>query len=206
MLEQLLLANVENGLNALLQTDTPTLARLSNLSGRVIGFRLAQAPAITLYAIPHAQGITLARSWETPVDCCLVADAATYAALATQADKLSLLHRPGVSLEGNSGILLEFAQIMQDMQLDWEYLLQQWLGPLATSMLAGHLRLRTRWLKQGAESMTQNLRLYLTEETRQLVSRQEFNARFAALDDTKLQLDRLAARIDLLSQRSRTTP
>ena len=112
-----------------------------------------------------------------------------------------MLHRPDVSLEGDSAVLLELAGILQDLELDWEYELSRWLGPLASTLLAGHLRSRVNLASHGAASLTQNLADYLAEESRSLVGQREADARFAELDQLKLALDRLEARIERLASR-----
>lgn len=200
MLEQFVLANIENSLNALLRTDAPALARLQQLAGRVLQLRLRQ-PDQSIFLVLHGDGISLSRNWQSPPDCCLTADAATFVALASSQEQQKLLHRPDVSIEGNSALLQEISAIMQDLQLDWEYLLQQWLGPLATGLLASHLRQRISWLRHGSDAMLDNFADYLSEETRLLVGRNEYLARFAGLAEDRLQLDRLEARVAILSQR-----
>lgn len=201
MLDQLVLASIERGLNSVLQTDVPALKRLAALSGRVLEFRLQQSPHWRLFILPHAGGISLAQNWQVAADCCLSADAATFIALANSTDKRSVLHRQGTKIDGNSALLVEFSSIIQDLQLDWEYLLQQWLGPVASSLLAGHIKQRADWLRLGSSNLLDNLADYLAEESRLLVGRKEAKARFADLDELKLQLDRLQARVDIISQR-----
>jgi ubiquinone biosynthesis protein UbiJ len=55
------------------------------------------------------------------------------------------------------------------------------------------------WVRDSADSLRQDLADYLGEESRMLVGQAEAQARFDELDDMKLALDRLEARIERLA-------
>lgn len=197
-----LLAGVETGLNRVLGLDGTALPRLQALSGKVIAVH-CQSPALELFILPSGEGLQLAAQWHAPADCTLTAPAASLVRLALSRDKTAVLHRPEVSLDGDSAVLLQLAGILQDLELDWEYELSRWLGPVATTLLAGHLRSRVNLAGNGAASLRQNLADYLAEESRSLVGQREADVRFDELDQLKLSLDRLEARIERLSQRTK---
>lgn len=194
-----LLAGVELGLNRVLAMDSTALPRLARLSGRVIAVECT-APSLQLFILPSAAGLQLAAQWAGEADCSLRAPAASLVRLATSKNKTSILHSPEVSLDGDSAALLELAGILQDLELDWEYELSRWLGPVGSQLLGGHLRSRVSWSSQALDSLRLNLADYLSEESRSLVGQREADARFAELDHLKLSLDRLDARIERLAQ------
>lgn len=193
-----LLAGVETGLNRVLSLDGTALPRLQALSGKVIAVH-CQSPVLELFILPSGSGLQLASQWHAPADCTLTAPAASLARLALSREKTAVLHRPEVSLDGDSAVLLQLADILQDLELDWEYEISRWLGPLATTLLAGHLRSRVNLASNGAASLRQDLADYLAEESRTLVGQREADVRFAELDQLKLALDRLEARIERLT-------
>ncbi|QLL13916.1 ubiquinone biosynthesis accessory factor UbiJ [Pseudomonas chlororaphis] len=194
-----LLASVEHSLNRVLRLDSTALPRLQHLNGKVIAVD-CRSPSVQLFVIPGDEGLTLAAHWAADADCTLRTPASSLVRLALSQDKTSVLHSPEVELEGDSGVLLELAAILQDLELDWEYELSRWLGPVATQLLSGHLRSRTRWYRQGFASLNQNLAEYLAEESRTLVGQHEAEARFSELDRVKLDLERLEARFERLSR------
>lgn len=200
MLTQALLAAVERGLNRVLELDSTALPRLARLNGRVIAVQ-AQSPSLQMFILADGQGLRLAGQWAGAVDCTLRAPASALLRLALARDKQAVLHEPEVELDGDSGALMELAGVLQDLDLDWEYELSRWLGPVATALLAGHLRSRAGWTRENLHSLQLSLADYLSEESRTLVGRREADARFAELDDLKLSLDRLDARIERLAQR-----
>ena len=199
MLLRGLLASVENGVNRIWRLDSTAMARLQPLTGKVIAVECA-APALQLFILPSDEGLLLATQWAADADCTLRAPAASLMRLVLSKDKTAVLHSPEVDLEGDSHVLMALAQVLQDLELDWEYELSRWLGPVATALIGGHLRSRANWYQQGFASLNQNLAEYLSEEARTLVGEREAQARFDELDQLKLDLDRLEARFERLGR------
>ena len=194
-----LLASAERGINQVLHMDSTALPRLDRLSGKVIAVECTR-PAFHLYILPSDEGLMLASRWEAGADVTLRAPAASLVRLALSKDKNAVLHSPEVDLEGESGVLLELAGVLQDLDLDWEYELQRWLGPVVTPLIGSHLRNSARWSRNSFDSLNHNLAEYLAEESRTLVGKREAEARFAELDQTRQDLERLEARFERLAQ------
>ena len=199
MLLQGLLASVEHGLNRVLRLDSTALARLAHLTGKVIAVD-CRSPAVQLFILPSDEGLLLATQWAAEADCTLRAPASSLLHLALSRNKTAILHSPEVELEGDSAVLMDLAAVLQDLELDWEYELSRWIGPVATQLISGHLRSRSRWYQQGFASLNQNLAEYLSEESRTLVGEREAQARFRELDKAKIDLERLEARFERLSR------
>lgn len=200
LLTQALLASAEAGVNRVLRLDGVALQRLARLAGRVLEVD-CQAPPLRLFILPDADGLHLAAHHEAAVDCTLRAPAGRLLQLALAADKTSVLHSPEVEMGGDSALLLELAEILQSLELDWEYEVQRWLGPLPAHLLGSRLRGGARWAGDSLESLRLSLADYLAEESRTLVGRNEAEARFAELDQLKVALDRLDARLTRLSKK-----
>ncbi|MDY7562961.1 SCP2 sterol-binding domain-containing protein [Pseudomonas sp. 10B1] len=193
-----LLASVEHGINRVLRMDSTALPRLARLTGKVIAVD-CRSPSLSLFILPSNEGLMLATHWEAAADCTLRAPASTLLRLAMTQDKTAVLHGPDVELDGDSAVLLELVGVLQDLELDWEYELSRWLGPIASPLLNGHLRNSARWTRDSVTNLTHNLADYLNEESRTLVGHREAQARFAELDQTKQDLERLEARFERLA-------
>lgn len=198
MLRAALLAAAEHSINRALRLDPTALPRLARLGGRVIEIDCT-APAWRLFLLVDGEGLRLAGRWGSEPDCRLRAPATSLFKLATSRNKTGVLHGPDVELDGDSSALMSLAEVLQDLELDWEYEVSRLLGPVATQLLASGLRGQTDWLRQSAESLRQDLADYLNEESRALVGNAEAETRFAELDRLKLDLDRLEARIERLA-------
>jgi ubiquinone biosynthesis protein UbiJ len=198
MLTQALLAAVETGLCQVLSMDGTALARLGRLEGKVIAVE-CQRPDISLYLLPAADGLRLAGQWQAEADCTLSAPAPRLMQLALAQNKTPVLHAADVDLTGDSALMMEFAAILQDLDLDWEYQLSRWLGPLGSQLLGTNLRHSAQWTQGSLERLRLNLADFLSEESRTLVGQREAQARFDELDQLKLSLDRLEARVARLA-------
>ena len=195
-----LLAGVELGLNRVLAMDSTALPRLARLHGRIIALECS-APQLQLFIRPSAEGLGLAAHYAGEPDCRLRAPASSLLRLASGKNQSEVLHSAEVSLEGDTAALLDLVGVLQDLELDWEYELSRWLGPVASQLFGSHVRSRVNWTQQTLDSLRLDLADYLSEESRSLVGKREADARFAELDRLKLALDRLDARIERLSQR-----
>ena len=205
MLLAALLAGVARGLNRVLALDATAGPRLARLAGKVIEID-CPSPALRLFLLPDGAGLRLAAHWDAPADCRLYAPAGELLRLALSHDKVGVLHGSHVELDGDSAALIELANILQDLELDWEYRLGEWLGPLAGHLFASRLRGAAGWAGQSLHSLRLNLADYLAEEARTLVGASEAEARFAELDHLKLTLERLDARVERLIQGRKTAP
>jgi ubiquinone biosynthesis accessory factor UbiJ len=191
-----LLASVEHGLNRVLRLDSTALARLGHLNGKIIAVDCT-SPTLQLFILPGDEGLLLASEWAAEADCTLRAPASSLLHLALSRNKTAILHSAEVELEGDSSVLMDLAAVLQDLELDWEYELSRWIGPVPTQLISGHLRSRKRWYQQGFASLNQNLAEYLSEESRTLVGQREAQARFRELDKAKIDLE---ARFERLSR------
>lgn len=198
MLLRGLLASVEHGVNRVLRLDSTALARLRPLTGKLIAVDCA-SPSLQLFILPSDEGLMLASQWAAEPDCTLRAPASSLLRLALSKDKSAILHSPEVELEGDSAVLMELAAVLQDPS--WiGSTNSNWIGPVASALIGGHVRSRANWYQQGFASLNQNLAEYLSEEARTLVGEREAQARFDELDQLKLDLDRLEARFERLAR------
>lgn len=199
MFRSLLLAGIDSGFNALLRMDPVSLQRMTGLSGRVLAIR-AREPEFSLHLLFHDEGIQLASAWDAPADCTLSAPVAELWKLAMARDKAAALYQPGMQIEGDNNLLVQLSEILQDMNIDWEFQLGQWLGPVAAGLIGSHVQQRSQWAAASVESLHRRVQEWLAEESRLLVGRNEAESRFQELDRLKLQLDRLEARTALLAR------
>lgn len=199
MLTLALLAAVESGLNRVLRMDATALPRLASLAGKVIAIECHDLP-LQLFLLADREGLRLAGEWQAAPDCRLRASSTQLLRLGLSREKTRVLHEPDVELFGDANALLELAGILQDLELDWEYELSRWIGPLAAGVLGSRLRGGLRWTRKSLASLRLNLADYLAEESRALVGRREAEARFAEIEDAALRLDRLEARLQRLTR------
>lgn len=205
MLTAALLKAAERSVAAALARDSVTARRLAALQGKCLLIS-ARDPDWQVWLLPAEGEIALRASSEQPADCELHATSALLARLLVSSDRKALLQEPEVELVGDSQLLVTLQNIMADLQLDGEAELARWLGPVAGHAIGSVLRRSHQWGRESRASLRQTLAEYLTEESRQLVGQAEARARAEQLHELRLQLDRLEARVALLTPTAPDSP
>lgn len=205
MLSGALLRAAERSIAAALARDTVTARRISALAGKRILVSSRQ-PDWQLWLIPAHGTINLTTTSDAPADVELHAPASLLARLLVSSDRKAVLQDPDVELLGDSQVLIALQNALADLQLDGEAELARWLGPVAGHAIGSALRRSHQWGRDSRASLRQTLAEYLTEESRQLVGQAEARARAEQLHDLRLQLDRLEARVALLSPTDPDSP
>lgn len=205
MLPAALLKAAERSIAAALARDNVTARRLGALQGKSVLIS-ARDPDWQLWLLPAEGEIALRNASEQPADCELHAPSALLARLLISSDRKALLQEPDVELVGDSQVLVTLQNIMTDLRLDGEAELARWLGPVAGHAIGSALRRSHQWGRESRASLRQTLAEYLTEESRQLVGQAEARARAEQLHALRLQLDRLEARVALLTPTAPDSP
>lgn len=201
MLKLTVLALAEQAINRVLALDATAAKRLQPLQGKVLAVH-ARAPELSFYVLPSATGLRLASQWLGEVHCSVSARTADLLQLAKAANKTQVLHGQAFVIDGDSGVLLALAAVLQDLELDWQYPLSRSLGPLATSGIDSLLSASAKLGRHSLQSFEQTLADYLSEESRTLVGNREAQYHFTELEHLKLSLERLEARVARLSPSS----
>lgn len=205
MLSGALLRAAERSIAAALARDPVTARRIDALAGKRILVSSRQ-PDWQLWLMPAPGTIKLTTNSDAPADVELHAPASLLARLLVSSDRKAVLQDPDVELLGDSQVLIALQNALADLQLDGEAELARWLGPVAGHAIGSALRRSHQWGRNSRASLRQTLAEYLTEESRQLVGQAEARARAEQLHDLRLQLDRLEARVALLSPTDPDSP
>ena len=205
MLSGALLRAAERSIAAALARDPVTARRIDALAGKRILVSSRQ-PDWQLWLMPAPGTIKLTTNSDAPADVELHAPASLLARLLVSSDRKAVLQDPDVELLGDSQVLIALQNALADLQLDGEAELARWLGPVAGHAIGSALRRSHQWGRDSRASLRQTLAEYLTEESRQLVGQTEARARAEQLHDLRLQLDRLEARVALLSPTDPDSP
>lgn len=205
MLTAALLKAAERSIAAALARDSVTARRLAALQGKCLLIS-ARDPDWQVWLQPAEGEIALRASSDQPADCELHATSTLLARLLVSSDRKALLQEPEVELVGDSQLLVTLQNIMADLQLDGEAELARWLGPVAGHAIGSVLRRSHQWGRESRASLRQTMAEYLTEESRQLVGQAEARARAEQLHELRLQLDRLEARVALLTPTAPDSP
>ncbi|QCF26957.1 ubiquinone biosynthesis accessory factor UbiJ [Hydrocarboniclastica marina] len=105
-----------------------------------------------------------------------------------------------VKAVGDVSLAHHFQRLLQQMEPDWEASLAKAVGGVPAHFIARRVRQSLRWSREARQTLSRNVEEYLHEESRTLPARGEAEAFFEDVDNLRLDTDRLAARLDLLSR------
>ncbi len=201
-LPPLLLDTLEALFNRYLALDPEVADQLGELDGRCLEFDLS-TPRLTLYVLPRAGAIDLRARCERAPDCVVRGSALALYRMVRSPNPAELLSRGEVEILGESHVLQRFADILKQLEIDWEELASKVVGDFAAHRLGSAARGLRRWLADSLEALRLDTREYLQEEAELLPTRDEVQDFVAAVDRLREDLDRLAARVRRLERRLR---
>lgn len=186
-----LLAAAQAAVDRALAYDPGSSRRLQALAGQTLAVHIIR-PATTIYLQLTEEGPRLLQHCESEITSTLSGTAPDLARLLLNPGKS--LHNTGVTLTGSTALVEELQAILQQLDIDWEEALADTLGIMPAHALAEAGRRTGTWTRARGEQLERLLREYLTEESRLVVGRAEFDAFSEEVHELRLALDRAQAR------------
>ncbi|OMH39547.1 SCP2 domain-containing protein [Motiliproteus sp. MSK22-1] len=187
---------LEVAIKVAFKRDPATLRRLARLDGKVIEVRLT-APEYRLFVLPVTDGIEFDNQHILEGHCVIEGAASDFLEILLDEQKT---FGSGIRLSGDTQLAIELKSCLQKLDIDWEDLLAEAIGDLAAHQFAAFFRKGRAYAKQSTESLLDDLDDYLHEEVRLLPPRIELEHFYDQVDQLRLTVDRLEARIDLLEK------
>lgn len=191
---------LEGSINRLLHQDPETLVELAKMSGRVIGLQL-KGIGITLYFLPHTQGMQVMTQYAAEPDVLIIATPAALVRLKLSDQPQPTLFSGDVTMHGDIETAQRFQQILGQLDIDTEEWLSQYVGDIAAHRIGNIGRSLTGWFKQASLTLGQNLSEYVQYEGRDVATDEELDAFTRDVDTLRDDTERLLARINLLKSR-----
>ncbi len=194
---------METVLNALIERDPEARTRLAAWHGRVIAIAL-RGTGLTLYFVPDAAGrLQLLGRYEGEPDALIEGSPLDLMRASDKREGLAQLFAGHVRLHGDTELAHRFSEVLGGLEIDWEEQLSRYVGVVAAHELARIGREVSDEGRRLGGLFARNLSEYLTEEVRLLPHPFETEAWIRQVEDTRDDVERLAARIDWLEQRLR---
>jgi len=194
LLEDALALVSSNLARASLGMDPAMRGRLKQIDGRSIRIDCTM-PALTLYLVVHDGEISVRRAIEGKPQVAVSGSGLQLA------NWLAAPHRiDGISIEGDETVLLEVTAALRAFDPDLLTPFTAVFGLQGAQTLLGGAELAVSALKSAAEGVG-----HAIEQTAasRFVTRADTNALLDALDELRLRIDRLAARISEQEERQR---
>ena len=193
----MLSATLDNLLNRGLPRSPRARQLCAQLEGRSIALEIR---AITrLRVASTGQTLTVTRD-DAPADATLTGGPLSLLALAGESAD-AVLQRGEVAISGDAELAQQFRELARLLRPDLEEELSLLLGDVPAHQLGRLARLTLRWSRRAASTTLANLAEYLGHERADLVPRNEGEQFLRGVDAVREGVDRLGARIALLSAR-----
>lgn len=198
----LALRPVEAVLNRNLADSTPGREGLARLSGRSMAVRLAGLNLrVRLTVTPGHLGLT---ADEAAADAEVAG--APFALLALFRGTTATAGGSGITISGDPEVLQQFRALLQHAKPEFEAELARFVGE-APAHLAGQFAVSTfAFIGRLRRSARASFAEYLTEESRDLAARGEIDAHVRDVDRLRNDVERAAARLELLERRLGARP
>lgn len=181
----------------LLQTDPATLRRLSELEGKVISLDFSGTD-IHVFMFPSADGIRMSDDWEGEVDVHMSGKPSDLIKMGAAGKAPVTPGKVNVRIEGDLHVGQQFKKILDDMQIDWEELLSQYIGDVAAYHSSKILRSIGTHLRQAVITTAQNASEYARFEARLIPADWRVQEFIDDVDKLREDVDRISMRIDRL--------
>lgn len=186
---------VETAINRALTYDPASQRGVGQLQGVVaIEFTV---PSMTFYCWGDGQGVAIASYTEQPVTTHLTGSPLAFLNLLQQPTSLA---NTGVDLVGSVGLLQQWQQVLQGLDIDWEDALSEYLGDIVGPLAAQGIRLALGWSQQQRREQRRLLGEFITEELQLVPTAVELDGFYSDIRGLSEETDRLTARIAQLSQ------
>ncbi len=201
-----LLSAIETAFNAWLKLDGEALPRFTELDGKIIRFHITGLD-LNLYFLPAPSGIQVLGNYPEDegglVDATIHGSPMALIQLSRSDNAGEAMLKSNVEIEGDMRVAEKFSAILRDVDIDWEELLSKLVGDIIAHQAGQVTREITGWLKDSGESIKQNTAEYLTEESNLIPAEAEITQFMDQVDDLRMDVDRLEARIKLLQSKTK---
>ncbi|MDH3900289.1 MAG: SCP2 sterol-binding domain-containing protein [Gammaproteobacteria bacterium] len=193
-LPAILARNLESAFNRYLAMDPDARTRLEPLDDRTIALELRGFDLVICLQI-KAGRVTVLPDPVTEPDTTLRGTPLGFARLGFGDDSVTTLFSGDVSITGDVETGQAFKAVLDELDIDWEEQLAGITGDIVAHQLGNAARSTGNWLRQGRNTLAQDMGEYLQEELRVLPTRIEIENFIGDVDRLHMDLERLDARI-----------
>lgn len=190
-----ILASIETSLNAWLTLEGQTLPKFNNMQGKIICLHISGLD-LKLYFLPDQNDIAVMGRYAGEPDTTIKGAPITLMRLGLSSNSGKTLLESTASIEGNTHLGAEFSRILSEVDIDWEQILSQFVGDTVAYQTGQLVAGSNKWLKEKHQTLRADTNQYLTEEAQLTPVEAEINLYLDQVDELRMSVDRLEARIN----------
>lgn len=194
--------SIANTINKLLNLDPAAQLTLNKLNGKSFGFFCTDFSVMQIYCCVIDNGIELQR----------YAPATTYTKISAPLSGFMqlLIHKNATNIqtanlvvEGDHESAQLFQKMIFELNIDWEEELSKYTGDIVATRAIYYLKQLRSYSTENSSALEQMVVEYLQDEARLLPAAYEMHDFLDAVDDLRLQVDRLDAKLALYKSRNK---
>lgn len=191
---------LESSLNRYLALDPASGGSLDRLENKVIALKIKEFSFPLYYKIQNRQ-VTVLASMEEGADVSMQASIFQLIKLTTASDDNQAILGDDIEMSGDIDVGRQFRDIFRNLDIDWEEIASRYTGDVIAHKVGSRLRKLNQWLGNTGQSIQSDIAEYLQEESQHLPAASEVRQFVKQVDDVRLSVDRLEARINLLKNK-----
>lgn len=195
------LAAFEKILNRAIALDPASQDGLKALAGTRVHVECT-LPPLQLSIFVHEGGLLLGSGAGEGADAWLRGPAPALLELLVSRSGNYSLYGKDVKARGDLEKVQRLQRLLRDLRIDWEFYLSRIIGDVPVQTLSDALGAMGEFLRRGAGSFTMDVDEYLHEERRSVPGSEELESFYRALHTLRLDIDRLAARVERVASRA----
>ncbi len=162
-LDNLLCGLLETGVNKLHQLDSSAQQRRKMLDGVIIAVTLKELNK-PLYFVISKQQIDILAKYEGQADCFIRLNLSALKELQNNHQLTRLIKSEQLEVEGDIQLVQQFAQLLTEMDIDWEEFLSSKVGDVLAHKFCYHAKQCQQGLSQQLKKIEKHSAQFITEE------------------------------------------
>jgi ubiquinone biosynthesis protein UbiJ len=197
-IDSALCASIEASMNTMLKHDPALLIALAKFEGKRIQIQSDNWMSLVITVIP--EGFQLSLRDEDACNTTIAGSVSELLRIVLASDKADALMNGDVDISGSSALVLDLAQLIQQLHIDWEALISPATGGLIAHQIGKGFRNAIKWSKDSGQTLATSSKEYLEDEIQLLVPK-PLNEHFSQqVADLRLATDRADARLQQIKQ------
>ena len=181
-------------INRYLDYDPDVPKQLEKMQGKVVALHFQQLD-FSLFIVITADGLDIRDVFESEVDTTISGSPWALAVMGLSESSTSSLFSGDVVIQGDTELGSQFQTFLENIEVDWEEPLSTITGDVVANQLGNVVRDLSVWVQETTKTNGLNVSEYFREEQRMLPSRFEVNKFKRSIDELRLSVDRLEAKI-----------
>ena len=187
------ISQLEKIVNKTLSLDEETLCKLEELKGKVVAFEFTNTK-LTVFLFFSTAGLTMNTTYKNKADVLIKGTPTNFIMMLATSKQGSANLPTDMQIIGDIVLVQQFQLIMQNIEIDLEELLANWLGDSVAYELGKIIRGTSSVAIDTGKTLAKNISEYLRFETDMLPDE-------LLVDDFCKEVDVLREDVDRLSQR-----